>query len=196
MTQSKTFRALSRSSAHRQALLRNLVTDLVKHESISTTYAKAKEAQRMAEKVITLGKRNSNATITRLNQILYVRPPTSSSPERNIRAYSHQPQVPELSVPRVLQVLAPRYKQRAGGYTRVQRIEPLRTDQAESAILELVDGPRDMRFALTAKAIAYAKKEKRELSDITLRNIKKVTQFRINGERELEATVKKFEERM
>jgi len=78
----------------------------------------------------------------------------------------------------------------------VQRIEPLRTDQAESAILEFVDGPRDMRFALTAKAIAYAKKEGRELSEITLQNIKKVTRFRINGERELQAEVKKFEERM
>jgi len=78
----------------------------------------------------------------------------------------------------------------------VQRIEPLRTDQAESAILELVDGPRDMRFALTAKAIAYAKKQGRELSDITLMNIKKVTQFRVNGQKELEAEVKKFEERM
>lgn len=78
----------------------------------------------------------------------------------------------------------------------MQRIEPLRTDQAESAILELVDGPRDMRFALTAKAIAYAKKQGRELSDITLMNIKKVTQFRVNGQKELEAEVKKFEERM
>lgn len=78
----------------------------------------------------------------------------------------------------------------------MQRIEPLKTDQAESAILELVDGPRDMRFALTAKAIAYAKKQGKELSDITLMNIKKVTQFRANGQRELEAEVKKFEERM
>lgn len=78
----------------------------------------------------------------------------------------------------------------------MQRIEPLKTDQAESAILELVDGPRDMRFALTAKAIAYAKKQGKELSDITLMNIKKVTQFRVNGQKELEAEVKKFEERM
>ena len=72
----------------------------------------------------------------------------------------------------------------------------MKTDQAESAILELVDGPRDMRFALTAKAIAYARKQGRELSDITLMNIKKVTQFRVNGQKELEAEVKKFEERM
>lgn len=168
---------------------------MVKHESISTTYAKAKEAQAIAEQVITLGKRKTNATITRLNQILYVCPFLPST-KLTTREPTHTNQVPELNVPRVLKVLAPRYKQREGGYTRVQRIEPLRTDQAESAILEFVDGPRDMRFALTAKAIAYAKKEGRELSEITLQNIKKVTRFRINGERELQAEVKKFEERM
>ncbi|PUU75047.1 ribosomal protein L17 [Tuber borchii] len=196
MTQSKAFRALSRSSAHRQALLRNLVTDLIKHESIFTTYAKAKEAQRIAEQVITLGKRGTNATLTRLKQILYVyiSPPSTKRTHPEVLLTPNQ--VPEENVPRVVKVLAPRYKQRAGGYTRVQRIEPLRTDQAESAILELVDGPRDMRFALTAKAIAYAKKQEKELSDITLMNIKKVTQFRVNGEKELEAEVKKFEARM
>ncbi|CUS09581.1 unnamed protein product [Tuber aestivum] len=171
----KAFRALSRSSAHRQALLRNLVSDLIKHESISTTYEKAKEAQPIAEEMITLGKRGTDASRRRLEQFLYV---------------------PEENVPRVLNVLAPRYKLREGGYTRVLRIEPLKTDQAESAILEFVDGPRDMRFALTAKTIARSKKEGKELSEITLLNVKKITQFRANGEKELEAQVKKFEERL
>ncbi|KAG0123283.1 ribosomal protein L17 [Tuber indicum] len=171
----KAFRALSRSSAHRNALLRNLVTALVKHESISTTYAKAKEAQAIAERVITLGKQETDASVKQLKKVLFV---------------------PEETAPRVMKVLVPRYRLRQGGYTRVQRIEPLRTDQAESAILEFVDGPRDMRFALTAKTIARSKKEGGELSDITLLNIKKVTQFRVNGEKELEAEVKKFEERM
>ncbi|KAG0641626.1 ribosomal protein L17 [Tuber brumale] len=175
MAGNKAFRALSRSSAHRKALLRNLVTDLVKHESISTTYAKAKEAQPIADQVITLGKRETDASMRRLKEILFV---------------------PEETAPRVMKVLVPRYKLREGGYTRVQLIEPLRTDQAESAILEFVDGPRDMRFALTAKAIARSKKEGEELSDITLLNIKKITRFRVNGEKELEAEVKKFEERM
>ncbi|PWW72442.1 ribosomal protein L17 [Tuber magnatum] len=175
MVAGKTFRALSRSSAHRQALLRNLVTELIKNETVSTTYAKAKEVQPIADQVITLGKRETNAARRRLEQILYV---------------------PEVSIPRVMNVLVPRYKLREGGYTRLQRIEPLQTDQAESAILEFVDGPRDMRFALTAKAIAHSKKEGRGLADITLLNIKKVTRFRPNGEKELEAEVRKFEERM
>jgi ribosomal protein L17 len=56
------YRTLSRDSAHRKALLRNLVTSLFKHESISTTWHKAKEAQRWAEKLITLAKRDTQAS--------------------------------------------------------------------------------------------------------------------------------------
>lgn len=67
------YRHLSRSSAHRDALLRNLVTSLFKHESITTTWHKAKEAQRLAEKLVTLGKRNTDATRRRAHQIFFVR---------------------------------------------------------------------------------------------------------------------------
>lgn len=67
------FRHLSRSSAHRQALLRNLVTSLVKHESIRTTWAKAKETQRMADKLITLAKRNNETSRRKAHGILFVR---------------------------------------------------------------------------------------------------------------------------
>lgn len=67
------YRHLSRSSSHRQALLRNLVTSLFKHESISTTWHKAKEAQRMAEKLVTLAKKDTEATRRRAHQIFYVK---------------------------------------------------------------------------------------------------------------------------
>lgn len=67
------YRTLSRNSAHRQALLRNLVTALFKHESITTTWAKAKEAQRLADKLVTLGKRNSEAARNKAKSIFYVR---------------------------------------------------------------------------------------------------------------------------
>lgn len=66
------YRHLSRSSAHRQALLRNLVTSLVKDESIHTTWHKAKEAQRLAEKLITLAKRDNEETRRKAQAILYV----------------------------------------------------------------------------------------------------------------------------
>lgn len=67
------YRHLSRDSSARQALLRGLVTSLVKHEHIQTTYAKAKEAQRMAEKLITLAKRNNEPCKRSAQGILYVR---------------------------------------------------------------------------------------------------------------------------
>jgi large subunit ribosomal protein L17 len=66
------YRHLSRHSAHRQALLRNLVTSLFKHEAIQTTWHKAKEAQRLAEKLVTLAKRNTPAARIRAEQIFYV----------------------------------------------------------------------------------------------------------------------------
>ena len=56
------YRHLSRKSSHRKALLRNLVASLFEHESIQTTWPKAKEAQRFAEKLITLGKKNTNGS--------------------------------------------------------------------------------------------------------------------------------------
>ena len=69
------YRHLSRDSAHRQSLLRNLVTSLITHESIRTTWPKAKEAQRLAEKLITLGKKNTNASRNRAEQIFFVGSP-------------------------------------------------------------------------------------------------------------------------
>lgn len=67
------YRHLSRNSAHRQALLRNLVTSLIKNETIHTTYPKAKEAQRLAEKLITLSKRDTETARRSAQGILYVR---------------------------------------------------------------------------------------------------------------------------
>jgi ribosomal protein L17 len=67
------YRHLSRKSSHRQALLRNLVTSLFTHESITTTWAKAKEAQRLAEKLITLGKKNTEASKRRAQAVFFVR---------------------------------------------------------------------------------------------------------------------------
>lgn len=80
------YRHLSRNSAHRQALLRNLVTSLVKHEAIHTTWPKAKEAQRLAEKLITLAKRNNETSRRSATAILFVRlPSTLDIVESNIQ---------------------------------------------------------------------------------------------------------------
>ncbi|KAK1081001.1 54S ribosomal protein L8, mitochondrial [Friedmanniomyces endolithicus] len=166
------YRHLSRDSAHRRALLRNLVTSLIEHESISTTWHKAKEAQRMAEKMITLGKKNTEAS------------------KRQALAYLFRPQE---MLPKLFGPLRERYANRPGGYTRVLRIEPIKEDQAASAILELVDGPKDKRFALTAKTIATMRQTGHKINDMTAANIAKVTNFRKDADQELEEMVQKFE---
>lgn len=73
------YRHLGRKSSHRRALLRNLVTSLIEHESISTTWHKAKEAQRLAEKMITLGKKNTEASRRQALKFLFVRTHPSAS---------------------------------------------------------------------------------------------------------------------
>lgn len=67
------YRHLSRDSAHRRALLRNLVTSLIEHESISTTWPKAKEAQKLAEKMITHGKKATEASRRETLKFFFVR---------------------------------------------------------------------------------------------------------------------------
>ncbi|CAK7206076.1 54S ribosomal protein L8, mitochondrial [Sporothrix eucalyptigena] len=164
------YRHLSRSSAHRQALLRNLVTSLVKNESIHTTWHKAKEAQRLAEKLITYAKRDNEETRRKAQGILYT---------------------PHLLMPKLFGTLKTRYADRPGGYTRILRTEPKKDDQAQSAVLELVDGPYDMRFAMTAATVARDRELGREHSVLTQKNIAKVTRFRKHGEDVFEAMVER-----
>ncbi|PNS14023.1 54S ribosomal protein L8, mitochondrial [Sphaceloma murrayae] len=167
------YRTLGRKSSHRQALLRNLVTALFKHESITTSWAKAKEAQRMADKLVTLGKRNTEAARNKAKGIFFE---------------------PSL-LPKLFTEIRSRYATRPGGYTRVLRLEPQREDQSPSAILELVDSPRDTRFALTARTLAFQRRRDASAvpNEVTQGNIVKVTRFRPDGEEALEEMVRKFE---
>jgi large subunit ribosomal protein L17 len=89
--------------------------------------------------------------------------------------------------------LRDRYLERAGGYTRVLRTEPRKEDQAASAILELVDGPKDTRFAMTAMALARQQSKGAAITDILAQNIAKVTRYRKDGKEELERMVRQFE---
>ncbi len=94
------YRHLGRDSAHRRALLRNLVTALVREEAIHTTWPKAKEAQRMAEKLITLAKRDNETSRRAAQGILFVRSPflsrtaTTLSLSRIVAVYSHIHRLP------------------------------------------------------------------------------------------------------
>lgn len=104
-------------------------------------------------------------------------------------------QKPVELMPKLFNELRLRYLTRPGGYTRVLRLESMKEDQAPSAILELVDGPRDMRFAMTAKTLVRERASEGSIRDVTARNIAKVTRFRPGGEAELENTVKMLEGR-
>ncbi len=108
---------LSRDAAHRKAMLRNLATDLLKHERVTTTLAKAKAVRPVAERLVTLGKRDT----------LHARRHAA----RMIRE--------EDVLSKVFNVLAPRYAERPGGYTRIMRLDTRPGDRAEMAIIELVE---------------------------------------------------------
>jgi large subunit ribosomal protein L17 len=110
-------RHLGRSSAHRKALLRNMVTSLLEHERIETTDAKAKELRRVADRMITLGKRG---TLHARRRAL-----------RTIRS--------RVVAAKVFDSLAARYRDRAGGYTRVLKLGRRPGDAAPISIIELVD---------------------------------------------------------
>ena len=102
-------------------------------------------------------------------------------------------QKPVELMPKLFNELRERYLNRPGGYTRVLRIEPLKEDQAPSAILELVDGPRDIRFAMTAKTLVKERAMEEGVRDMTAKNVIKVTRFRERGKEELERTVRALE---
>lgn len=99
-------------------------------------------------------------------------------------------------MPKLFGEIRERYLNRPGGYTRVLRIEPLKEDQAPSAILELVDGPKDMRFAMTAKTLVRERASESGIRTMTAKNVRKVTRFRPGGEEELEKTVRALESRV
>jgi large subunit ribosomal protein L17 len=109
-------RRLSRSSSHRRALFRNLVTDLLNYEKINTTEAKAKEVRSLAERMITLGK--EGGLHSRRQALAFI--------------------TDEKVVDKVFAELAPRYAERPGGYTRLTRIGPRLGDGAPVVQLELV----------------------------------------------------------
>ncbi|KAJ4306194.1 54S ribosomal protein L8, mitochondrial [Collariella sp. IMI 366227] len=98
-------------------------------------------------------------------------------------------------MPKLFGEIRERYANRQGGYTRVLRTEPKDSyDQAPSAILELVDGPKDMRFAMTAAAVARDRALGKRHTDLTQKNVDKVTRFRKEGREEFEKLVNKIED--
>ena len=110
-------RKLGRTTAHRMAMLRGMVTLLLENGQIETTLTRAKEVRSMAEKMITLGKKNTLAS------------------RRAALAYITKEDV----VSKLFNEIAPNYAKRNGGYTRILKLGPRRGDAAEMAIVALVE---------------------------------------------------------
>ena len=112
-------RKLNRTSAHRQAMLRNMMNSLIEHEAIKTTVPKAKELRRVVEPMITLAKVDSVAN----RRLAFAR----------LRD--------DASVAKLFTNLGPRYNSRPGGYTRILKMGFRVGDNAPMAFVELVDRP-------------------------------------------------------
>ncbi len=110
-------RKLGRPTAHRNAMLRGMVTYLLENGTIETTLTRAKEVRSVAEKMITLGKKNTLAS------------------RRAALAYITKEDV----VTKLFSEIAPKYADRNGGYTQIFKLGPRRGDAAEMAIIKLVD---------------------------------------------------------
>ena len=108
---------VGRTTSHRNAMLANAVCSLIQHNRITTTLVKAKEIRRDADKAVTLAKQGT----------LHAR--------RIAIARLHQPE----TVKTLFDVIAPQFKERNGGYTRIMKLGPRKGDGAEMAIIEFVE---------------------------------------------------------
>lgn len=117
MRHNKSGRSLGRKPDHRQHMMRNMVTSFLLNERITTTVTRAKELRKLAERMITLGKRGD----------LHSR--------RQAMRVIREPRV----VARLFEMIAPRYADRPGGYTRILRLDNRAGDNAPMAIIELVE---------------------------------------------------------
>ena len=132
-------RQLSRNSSHRHALMRNMSVSLLRHETIRTTIPKAKELRRVVEPLITLAKKDDEANrrlaFSRLRDVAVVE--------------------------KLFTDLGPRFKSRPGGYTRILRMLPRPGDNAEMALMQLVDRPAAAGAEQAADAAEGGAKKKR-----------------------------------
>lgn len=117
MRHNKSGRRLGRKTSHREAMFRNMVTSLLDHGKITTTDAKAKEIRVVAERMITLGKRGDLHSMRLAASVIR---------EKSV-------------VSKLFSTIAPRYKERLGGYTRIIKLGVRQGDAAPLSLIELVE---------------------------------------------------------
>ena len=124
------YRKLGRTSSQRKAMLRDLATDLIIHERIQTTEARAKELRSVVEKMITLGKRGDLHARRQVAQFIRRELVTVADDEGNEKEI--------YAIQKLFDNVAPRYAERQGGYTRIMKMGPRRGDGAPVVVIELV----------------------------------------------------------
>lgn len=133
------YRRLGRRSDQRKALLRDLVTDLIINDRIVTTEAKAKEVQKLADKMVTLGKRGDlharrqAAEIVRFENVV-----TTEAVDTKKKGKKEEVVKTQNALQKLFDEIAPSFKDRNGGYTRIYKLGPRRGDAAPMAIIEFV----------------------------------------------------------
>ncbi|AUJ31336.1 50S ribosomal protein L17 [Liquorilactobacillus nagelii] len=125
------YRKLGRTSGHRRAMLRNLTTDLIVEGKIVTTEARAKEVRKTTEKMITLGKKGDLAS--RRRAAAFMMDVVADVKEEDDKV------VVQTALQKLFAEVAPRFKERNGGYTRILKMSERRGDAAKMVVLELVD---------------------------------------------------------
>ena len=157
MQHNRAGRKLGRTTAHRKSLFRNQLSSLITHERIQTTLPKAKDLRPLIEKMVTLGKRGG----------LHARRLALKT-------------IPEAAtVKRLFEEIAPRFKERAGGYTRIMKLGRRQGDGAEMAILEFIDFDFAQRAAEKKVATKAAEEKKASL----LERAKKLVSGKSEGDK-------------
>lgn len=132
------YRRLGRRSDQRKALLRDLVTDLIINDRIVTTEAKAKELRKLADRMVTLGKRGDLHARRQAAQIVRFENVITSEEVADKKGKTEEVVKTQNALQKLFEVIAPSYKDRNGGYTRIYKLGPRRGDAAPMAIIEFV----------------------------------------------------------
>ena len=143
-------RKLGRPTAHRQAMLRGMVTALLDNGSIETTLTRAKEVRSLTEKMITLGKKNTLAA------------------KRAAMAFVTKEDV----VKKLFDTIAPEYADRNGGYTRMYKLGPRRGDGAEMALIKLVADEKAAKEETKKESKKAAKKTEAKAEEAKVEEVK------------------------
>lgn len=125
------YRKLGRNSAQRKALIRDLITDLIINERIETTLFKAKELQRLADKMVTLGKKGDLAAVRQAAKLIRFELATEVNEDGEVVKEQY-------AIQKLFSEIAPKFVDRNGGYTRVLKTGPRRGDSAPMALIEFV----------------------------------------------------------